>query len=289
MRTNFVSPEWRCPLNRGFPKERSTNGIGLGVLAYMWPHWILQSWSSAWKLTLYNINTTLKEPKRSNLLFLGGRRSFIDPICRSFLHGFAHISKVGFVHPIFSLWDINVTLGLLSSRWHVIWRDSVSVWVHVRASKQSVREFYGRASLFVAPYWRAPKRARQLSTATTPLCFGSFSVVLMSYKLIFPLSKISFAEFSVSTQCIFLLVRSFIDPTFCGIFVCGPLQYKCQFTCGRTLPSLPFSPRGRVQLHVGPLGSIHTLFGAYEEYEIYFFGRGYLIKIADNLPQGVCR
>ena len=78
--------------------------------------------------------------------------------------------------------------------------------------------------------------------------------------LIFTLSKISFAEFSVSTQCIFLLVRSFIDPTFCGIFVCGPLQYKCQFTCGRTLPSLPFSPRGRVQLHVGPLGCIHTLF-----------------------------
>ena len=29
-----------------------------------------------------------------------------------------------------------------------------------------------------------------------------------------------------STQCIFLLVRSFIDPTFCDIFVCGPLQFK---------------------------------------------------------------
>ena len=25
----------------------------------------------------------------------------------------------------------------------------------------------------------------------------------------------------MSTQCIFLLVRSFIDPTFCGIFICG--------------------------------------------------------------------
>ena len=34
-----------------------------------------------------------------------------------------------------------------------------------------------------------------------------------------------------STQCIFLLVRSFIDPTFCDIFVCGPLQFKWQF-CG---------------------------------------------------------
>ena len=26
-----------------------------------------------------------------------------------------------------------------------------------------------------------------------------------------------------------LLVRSFIDPTFCGIFVCDPLQFECQF------------------------------------------------------------
>ena len=32
-------------------------------------------------------------------------------------------------------------------------------------------------------------------------------------------------HFSNSTQCLFLLVRSFIDPTFCGIFVCGPLQF----------------------------------------------------------------
>ena len=26
----------------------------------------------------------------------GGRRSFIDPICFSFLHGFAHVSKPGY-------------------------------------------------------------------------------------------------------------------------------------------------------------------------------------------------
>ena len=38
------------------------------------------------------------------------------------------------------------------------------------------------------------------------------------------LCTISYAEFSVSTQCLFLLVRSFIDPTFCGILVCGHLQ-----------------------------------------------------------------
>ena len=32
-------------------------------------------------------------------------------------------------------------------------------------------------------------------------------------------STISFAEFSVSTQCLFLLVTSFIDPTFFGILI----------------------------------------------------------------------
>ena len=39
-----------------------------------------------------------------------------------------------------------------------------------------------------------------------------------------------------STQCIFLLVRSFIDPTFCGIFFCGPLQFKCQIFFPILLP-----------------------------------------------------
>ena len=34
--------------------------------------------------------------------------------------------------------------------------------------------------------------------------------------------KINFAR----PQCIILLVRSFIDPTFCGIFVCRPLQFS---------------------------------------------------------------
>ena len=58
-----------------------------------------------------------------------------DRICRSFLHGFAHVSMVGFLHPSFSLRDINVTLGLLLSRGHVIWRGSVSVSVHCQGSK----------------------------------------------------------------------------------------------------------------------------------------------------------
>ena len=64
-------------------------------------------------------------------LFFGGPIT----ICCSFLH----VPKVGFVLPIFSLWDINVTLGLLPSRGHVIWRDSVSVWVQCQGSRDHNR------------------------------------------------------------------------------------------------------------------------------------------------------
>ena len=54
-----------------------------------------------------------------------------------------------------------------------------------------------------------------------------FGLVLMSCKVNFHVVyTISFAEFSVSARCIFLLVRSFIDPTFCGIFVCGPCSFN---------------------------------------------------------------
>ena len=223
----------------------------------MWPHWILQSWSSAWKLTLYNINTTLKEPKRSNLLFLGGRRSFIDPICRSFLHGFAHISKVGFVHLCeTSTWHLDSCP--LGDTWY-----GVILWVFEFMSGLQNRVC---GNFTVEPLCSLRHTDEPQKGQNSCLRLRTRYVLVLSVlcwcltNLIFTLSKISFAEFSVSTQCIFLLVRSFIDPTFCGIFACGPLQYKCQFTCGRTLPSLPFSPRGRVQLHVGPLGCIHTLF-----------------------------
>ena len=53
----------------------------------------------------------------------------------NFLHGFAHVSIVGFVHPKFSLQDFNAKLGLLPSRRHVLWCGSVSVAVKCQGSK----------------------------------------------------------------------------------------------------------------------------------------------------------
>ena len=41
--------------------------------------------------------------KLTFISYFWGRRYFIDPMCCSFLHGFAHVSKAGFVYPILYL------------------------------------------------------------------------------------------------------------------------------------------------------------------------------------------
>ena len=76
---------------------------------------------------------------------------------------------------LFSLRDINLTLGLLPPRRHVVWRDSVGVESSGSGLKIRVRGYFSsELSLVVAPYLRAPKRAKQLSMATIPLCFEFF-------------------------------------------------------------------------------------------------------------------
>ena len=67
--------------------------------------------------------------------------------------------------------------------------------------------------------------AKQLSTAATPLCFGFFRCRVDVLQSLFSRSMISFAESNVSAQCIFLLIRSSLDPTFRHIQVCGSLQF----------------------------------------------------------------
>ena len=75
----------------------------------------------------------------------------------------------------FSLRVINLTVGLLPPRRHVVWRDSVGVKSSVSGLKIRVRGYFSsELSLVVAPYLRAPKRAKQLSMATIPLCFEFF-------------------------------------------------------------------------------------------------------------------
>ena len=71
--------------------------------------------------------------------------------------------------------------------------------------------------------------AKQLSVRHQPRnVLGSFGVVLMSCKVNFHVARPALQN----SRCllrIFLLIGSSIDPTFWGILVCTPLQFKCQF------------------------------------------------------------
>ena len=76
---------------------------------------------------------------------------------------------------LFSLRDINLTLGLLPLRRLMVCRDSVGVESSGSGLKIRVRGYFSsELSLVVAPYWRAPQRAKQMSMATIPLCFEFF-------------------------------------------------------------------------------------------------------------------
>ena len=123
---------------------------------------ILQCWSYYVK-----INSARHE-------FLG-RRPCIDPICCNSCMVLSMYFRLVLANSLFSLRDINLTLKLLPPRRHVVWRDSVGVKSSGSGLKIRVpRYFLSELSLVVTPYWRAPKRAKQLSMATIPLCFESF-------------------------------------------------------------------------------------------------------------------
>ena len=81
------------------------------------------------------------------------RRSFIDPICCNCCMVLSML--LGWFWPIFlfSLRDINLTLGLLPPRRHVVWRDSVGVESSVSGLKIRVSTYFAsELSLVVAPY-----------------------------------------------------------------------------------------------------------------------------------------
>ena len=56
-----------------------------------------------------------------------GSRSFRDPICCYFCMVLSMFFRLVLANSLFSLRDINLTLGLLPPRRHVVWRDSVGV------------------------------------------------------------------------------------------------------------------------------------------------------------------
>ena len=103
-----------------------------------------------------------------------GRRSFIDPICRNFCMVLSMCLRLVLANYLFSLRDINLTLGLLPPRKHVVWRDSVGVESSGSELRSGCADIFHQSFLVVTPYRRATSRAKQLSMATIPLSFEFF-------------------------------------------------------------------------------------------------------------------
>ena len=83
-----------------------------------------------------------------------GHRSFIDPICCNSCMVLPLYMRLVLANSLFSLRDINLTLGLLPPKRHVVWRDSVGV-EGSRSGLIKIRVcayFSSELSLFVAPY-----------------------------------------------------------------------------------------------------------------------------------------
>ena len=80
------------------------------------------------------------------------RRSFIDPICCNFCMVLSMFLSWCWPISLFSLRDINLTLGLLPPRRHVVWRDSVGVESSGSGLKIIVRGYFASEFSVVTPY-----------------------------------------------------------------------------------------------------------------------------------------
>ena len=81
-----------------------------------------------------------------------GRRSFIDQICCNFCMVLSMFFRLVLANSLFPLRDINLTLGLLPPRRHVVWRDSVGVESSGSELKSECADIFHQSSLVVTPY-----------------------------------------------------------------------------------------------------------------------------------------
>ena len=116
-----------------------------------------------------------------------GRRSFIDPICCNSCMVLSMFLRLVLANSLFSLRDINLILGLLPSRRHVVWRDSVGVEGSGSGLKIRVRGYFSsELILWLLRYTDEPQKGRN-SCLWLQSCSGlsSFGAVLMSCRVNF--------------------------------------------------------------------------------------------------------
>ena len=112
--------------------------------------------------------------------FLGGR-SFIDPICCNSCMVLSMFLRLVLANSLFSLRGINLILGLLPSRRHVVWRDSVGVEGSGPGLKIRVRGYFSsELILWLLRYTDEPQKGRN-SCLWLQSCsvLSSFGAVLM--------------------------------------------------------------------------------------------------------------
>ena len=118
-----------------------------------------------------------------------GRRSFTDPICCYFFMVLSMFFRLvlAMANSLFSLRDINLTLGLLPPRRHVVWRDSVGVRSSGSGLKSECADIFSPESdLWLLRQTDKPQRGRNSCLwLQSRSVLGSFSVVLMSCRVNF--------------------------------------------------------------------------------------------------------
>ena len=96
--------------------------------------------------------------------------------------------SIGWFWPIslFPLRDINLTLGLLPPRRHVVWRDSVGVESSRSGLKSECADIFHQSFLWLLRHTDEPQRGRNSCLwLQSRSVLSSFSVVLMSCRVNF--------------------------------------------------------------------------------------------------------
>ena len=133
-----------------------------------------------------NYEESLKQIKAWVCVKTSVRNYRYYPICCNFCMVLSMFFRLVLANPLFSLRDINLTLGLLPSRRHVVWRDSVGV----RSSRLGLKSecadiFSSEPHLWLLRYTDEPQRGRNSCLwLQSRSVLGSFGVVLMFCRLI---------------------------------------------------------------------------------------------------------
>ena len=116
-----------------------------------------------------------------------GRGSFIDAICPNFGMVLSMVFRLVLANSLYSLRDINLTLGLLPPRRHVVWRNSVGVQSSGSGLKSECADnFSSEPDLWLLRHTDEPQRGRNSCLwLQSRSVLSSFGVVLMSCRLNF--------------------------------------------------------------------------------------------------------